>query len=140
MSREPPSGSVTGTPSRNGKARGGRLRVILAVIVVCIVLLVVDAYYEFARPQAWPSEIVVKGSVAVSPGTTPLEVAFYGEGRQYTSQVSNETYSVELPNRQTYNVTEYVVTSATGREGTCDLGQLSLNTPMGTYLYNLKGC
>jgi hypothetical protein len=119
---------------------GARRAVILGVLMAVALLVTIGIYYDFFRPVASPAQVTVKGIVVVSSGYTALEVKFRGGNQNYTSQVRNGTYSLQLPNHQTYNVTVYFVMNQTSRGGSCFLGQFVLGSPDAVLDHNIVGC
>ncbi len=120
--------------------RRGRRALVLGVLVASAILLAAGIYIELRPPSAWPSQVTVEGTVTLSSGNTPLAVVFAGGGLGYTSQVTNGTYSVKLPNRQVYNITVDLVVDQTHRGGTCFLGEFALDSRQEVLLFNITGC
>jgi len=120
--------------------RRRKRRVMLVAVLSIAVTLAVGIYYGFSQSVAPPSWVTIEGMVTVSSGYTPLAVVFAGGGLSYTSQVTNGTYSVRLPNNQAYNITVNVVNEQTHRGGTCYLGLIALASETTVYVLNIRDC
>lgn len=138
-SEKSPPDSKADVESAIGPWRGRRAS-ILGVLVVSAILFAAGIYYELSRRSPGPSLVTVHGTVTASPWNTPLALTFAGNSGGYMSQVTNGSYSLELPNHLVYNITLFVADNQTHRGGTCFLGQLALESQNETFVFNIIGC
>jgi len=112
--------------------------VILAIAVILIIVLIVGfIYYSGYSNQLSYPQVNVSGTInTVGAGTTPIRVDFTSSsGSTYSAQVTNNGYSITLPNHDTYSVSvdyETIISST----GTCSAGSLGLNVAANYYTFN----
>lgn len=84
-----------------------------------------------------PSDVIVSGSVStVGAGTHPVKIEFVAStGVSYSAVPSSGSYTITLPNFQTYNVL-IDWNGALGSSGTCSAGTLSLKSYADTWSAN----
>ena len=121
-----------------------RNTVAIAIGVIIIVIIAgVALYFVFnALGVGKPSDVVVSGTVTTTGlGTSPQLVTFTSQstGNPYVANANGGTYSITLPNRDTYSVTiTYKVLGLT-LGSTASAGTLNLDTTQSSITENWVG-
>lgn len=117
--------------------------IVLAIVVIAIIVVGVVVYVALTTSStpAKPKEVALSGTVTTTgTGTSPEKITFTSEknGNTYVANANGGTYSISLPNEDTYKVTiTWKVLGITG--GNADAGTLNLDTTEATMVKNWAG-
>lgn len=117
--------------------------VVVLIVVVCVVVAIVGVYawQNYVSSVMKPKEVALSGTVTTTgTGTKPEKITFTSEsnGNTYVADANSGTYSISLPNEDTYKVTiTWKFLGITG--GTADAGTLNLNSNTATMVKNWAG-
>jgi len=130
------------TAPTGGKSHTGRN---IGIIIVALVVVVVGYHFLTLGSSASPptsstvtssaspstqSMVTVTGSISTTAcGTDPISVSFTSDNNQsYTALVVNGTYSISLPNNQTYSMqVSWYDPYIPSTYGEYDVGSVSVN-------------
>jgi hypothetical protein len=122
----------------------GVSNVVLAIAAIAIIVIGVVAYMALTTNSfapAKPKEVALSGTVTTTgTGTSPEKITFTSEknGNTYVANANGGTYSISLPNEDTYKVTiTWKVLGITG--GNADAGTLNLDTTEASMVKNWAG-
>ena len=118
--------------------------VVIAIIVVCVVLVAVLGIYFASKGGIGivkPKEVTLTGTVTTTgTGTSPEKITFksLSDGQTYVANANGGTYSITLPNSDSYGVTiTWKFLGITG--GTADAGTLNLDSTEASITRNWAG-
>ncbi len=119
----------------------GRTVAIIAVVVIVGFL----ALLYFGSRGLVPSvvenypKVTVTGTVkTVGVGTSPIRVDLKSNTGAFSAEVTNGRYSINLPNRATYQLTVSWKSIAGIQTGTCNGGSLNLNIDSSEYIRDIS--
>ncbi len=120
---------------------GRNLAIGLILAIIVIVIVVAMAVPGSVPGISKPSQVVLSGTVTTTgTGTSPEKITFTSEttGNNYVADANGGTYSVTLPNQDTYSVSiTWKFLGITG--GTADAGTLNLDSASATMTENWSG-
>ena len=126
-----------------GKPKRNALAIAIGIIVIVIVVGVAGYFLYNAFGIGKPSDVLVSGTVTTT-GTYPQKITFTSEstGNPYVANVNAGTYSITLPNHDTYNATityGRTISSAGVIAATANVGTLNLDTTQSSITENWVG-
>jgi archaellin len=122
----------------------GISNIALAIVAIAIIVVAVVAYVALTTNSfapAKPKEVALSGTVTTTgTGTSPEKITFKSnkKGSTYVANANGGSYSISLPNEDTYKVTiTWKVLGITG--GDADAGTLNLDTTETSMVKNWAG-
>ncbi len=115
-------------------AKGSTVTIIAVVVALGFLTLL---YFEF-NMEKYPM-VTVTGTVkTVGLGTSPFRIDLKSNTGTFSAEVTNGRYSVNLPNRATYQLTVSWKSVAGIQTGTCNGGSLNLNIDANLYTRDIS--